>query len=114
MEARNIPAFQTEDYMPPPSELKYRVLFIYSNGATENDPDKFWKSFAKKQNDEIESFVGKRAALEKTYEVIPDLQLDIKYQITTPAEKARYGLGRGFPIAKAAGEWFFVICLKST
>jgi Domain of Unknown Function with PDB structure (DUF3857) len=66
MEAHNIPAFQTEDYMPPPSELKYRVLFIYSNGATENDPDKFWKSFAKKQNDEIEGFVGKRAVLEKT------------------------------------------------
>jgi Domain of Unknown Function with PDB structure (DUF3857) len=66
MEARNIPAFQTEDYMPPPSELKYRVLFIYSDGAQENDPDKFWKSFAKKQNGEIESFLGKRAVLEKT------------------------------------------------
>jgi hypothetical protein len=66
MEARNIPAFQTEDYMPPPSELKYRVQFIYSDGAQENDPDKFWKSFAKKQNGEIENFLGKRAVLEKT------------------------------------------------
>ena len=66
MEAHNIPAFQTEDYMPPPSELKYRVQFIYSDGAQENDPDKFWKSFAKKQNGEIENFLGRRAALEKT------------------------------------------------
>jgi hypothetical protein len=66
MEAHNIPAFQTEDYMPPPSELKYRVLFVYSNGEQENDPDKFWKSFAKKQNGEIENFLGKRAVLEKT------------------------------------------------
>jgi hypothetical protein len=65
MVARNIPAFQTEDYMPPPSELKYRVLFIYSNEAQEKDPDKFWKSFAKKQNDEIESFLGKREVLDK-------------------------------------------------
>lgn len=66
MEAHNIPAFQTEDYMPPPSELKYRVLFIYSSGFLENDPDKFWKSFAKKQNGEIENFLGKRAVLETT------------------------------------------------
>jgi hypothetical protein len=65
MEAHNIPAFQTEDYMPPPSELKYRVLFIYSNGTQEKEPDKFWKSFAKKENDEIESFLGKRAVLDK-------------------------------------------------
>ena len=28
MEASNIPAFQTEDYMPPPNELKSRVDFI--------------------------------------------------------------------------------------
>jgi hypothetical protein len=66
MEAHNVPAFQTEDYMPPPSELKYRVLFIYSMGTPENDPDKFWKSFANKQNDEITNFLGKHAALEKT------------------------------------------------
>jgi hypothetical protein len=29
MEASNIPAFQTEDYMPPPDELRSRVDFIY-------------------------------------------------------------------------------------
>src|SRR4029077_17248977 len=29
MEADNIPAFQTEEYMPPENELKFRVNFIY-------------------------------------------------------------------------------------
>ena len=37
----------------------------------------------------------------------------IKYRMSTPAEKEKYGLGKGFPIAKASGEWFFVICAKS-
>jgi hypothetical protein len=54
------------------------------------------------------------AELEKTYEVVPDRQLTIKYRTSTPAEKEKYGLGKGFPIAKAAGGWFFVICLKTT
>jgi hypothetical protein len=66
MEARNIPAFQTEDFMPPPDELKFRIAFVYSDGHPERDPDKFWKSVGKKGNDEAESFIGKRAVLEKT------------------------------------------------
>jgi Domain of Unknown Function with PDB structure (DUF3857) len=64
MEARNIPAFQVEEYMPPQDELKYRVEFIYSLGSMEKDPEKFWKGFARKENDQVESFVGKRGALE--------------------------------------------------
>ena len=58
--------------------------------------------------------LGPRAELERIYQVAPDRQLTIKYRTSTPAEKEKYGLGKGFPIAKAAGEWFFVICLKST
>jgi hypothetical protein len=57
--------------------------------------------------------LGPRAELEKIYEVVPDRQLTIKYRTST-GEKGKYGLGKGFPIAKAAGDWFFVICLKST
>jgi hypothetical protein len=58
--------------------------------------------------------LGARADLEKIYQVVPDRQLTIKYRTDTPAEKEKYGSGKGFPIAKAAGGWFFVICLKST
>src|SRR5471032_73996 len=57
--------------------------------------------------------LGPRAELEKIYEVVPDKQLTIKYRTNTPADQAKYGLGKGFPIAKAAGKWFFVVCTKS-
>ena len=52
--------------------------------------------------------------LEKIYQVVPENQLTLKFLTDTPDDKAKYGLGKGFPIAKASGEWFFVICLKST
>jgi len=65
LEAHNIPAFPLEDFMPPENELKARVDFIYSLEAFESDPAKFWKKFGKKRNDELESFIGKRKAMEQ-------------------------------------------------
>ena len=65
MEASNIPAFQTEDYMPPANELKSRVDFIYEEGFAEKDQASFWKHFGKKRNGQLESFVGKRKAMEQ-------------------------------------------------
>ena len=58
--------------------------------------------------------LGPRAELEKIYQVVPDSQLTLKFLTNTPEEKAKYGLGKGFPIAPASGEWFFVVCLKSS
>jgi hypothetical protein len=65
LEAQNIPAFQTEDFMPPENELKSRVDFVYSDEAFESDADKFWHKTGKKLNDQMESFVGKRKAMEQ-------------------------------------------------
>lgn len=65
LEARNIPAFQTEDFMPPENELKARVDFIYSNDYFDPDANKFWKKVGKKRTDEVDSFIGKRSALEQ-------------------------------------------------
>ena len=65
MEATNIPAFQTEDHMPPPEELKSHVDFIYQEGYSETDATKFWKEVGKKRNAQMESFVGKRGAMEQ-------------------------------------------------
>jgi hypothetical protein len=62
--AKDVPAFLTEDYMPPENDLKYRLLFIYSDRFIETDPVKYWRSFGKKQHDRLESFVGKRKDLE--------------------------------------------------
>ena len=64
LESSNIPAFQTEDYMPPENELKSRVDFIYSEND-ETQSEKFWKKEGKKQNERVESFVGKRKAMEQ-------------------------------------------------
>jgi hypothetical protein len=70
MEAQNVAAFQTEDYMPPADELKSRVDFIYSDELLDPNPEKFWKSVAKKRNGTLESFVGKRKAMEEAVALI--------------------------------------------
>jgi hypothetical protein len=61
----NIPAFHTEDYMPPENEMKSRVDFTYSDEFLEKDPALFWKKRGKKLNDSVESFIGKRKAMEQ-------------------------------------------------
>jgi len=66
LEVANIPAFRTEDYMPPENELKSRVDFIYSDELLDlKDADKFWHSVGKKRNGRLEDFVGKRKAMEQ-------------------------------------------------
>lgn len=65
MEAEKIPAFLEEDYMPPPNELKSRVDFIYEEGVAEKDKDNFWRQAGKKWNGQLESFIGKRKAMEQ-------------------------------------------------
>ena len=64
MEANNIPAFQTEEFMPPANELKSRVDFIYEEGFAEKDQTSFWKHFGKQRNGQLEGFIGKRKAME--------------------------------------------------
>jgi hypothetical protein len=63
MEVHNVPAFQTEDYMPPENELKSRVDFTYTDDF-ERDAAKYWKGVGKKLNGTVEAFVGKPKSLE--------------------------------------------------
>jgi len=65
MEAHDIPAFETEDFMPPENEMKSRVDFIYDDDLPEKDPEKYWKKFGKKRNGALEGFIGKRKAMEE-------------------------------------------------
>ena len=65
LQVQNIPAFHTEDYMPPENELKARVDFTYSDELPERDANQFWKKKGKKLNDSVESFIGKRKAMEQ-------------------------------------------------
>jgi len=64
LEVNDIPAFPTEDYMPPAEELEARVDFRYMDETPENDPVRFWKKRGKKLNDQLEGFIGKRKAME--------------------------------------------------
>lgn len=65
LEASDIAAFQTEDYMPPENELKARVDFIYSEDGFEKEPNTYWKKIGKKRNAQLESFIGKRKAMDE-------------------------------------------------
>jgi len=64
MVTTDVPAFQVEDLMPPENELKFRVVFIYSQSSIEEDPVKYWRNYGKKENDRLESFISKRKDLE--------------------------------------------------
>jgi hypothetical protein len=82
LQSSDIPAFHTEDYMPPENEMKSRVDFIYSDEFPEREQAKFWKKWGKKHNDALEGFVGKRKAMEEAVaEVVsPGDSPDVKLQ----------------------------------
>jgi hypothetical protein len=59
------------------------------------------------------TMLGNKAALEKIYEIIPAMQLNLQYITHSKEERAKYGTGKGFPISLHNSKWFFVICTKS-
>jgi len=98
MEARNIPAFQIEDFMPPENELKFRVDFTYHEGDVEKEPEKFWKKYGKKLNDRAEGFMGKRKAMEQAVAQIvsandaPEIKLQKIYARVQQAHNTSFEL----------------------
>ena len=66
LEVQDIPAFVTEDYMPPEDTLRYRVDFIYVNDPhLDKDPVSFWSKLSKEAYHEVEKFVDQRAAMQR-------------------------------------------------
>jgi len=63
LETQDVPAFQIEDYMPPPDEMKYRVEFMYTYNR-EKDPDKFWIAEGKGLFRGVDFFTNKRKVME--------------------------------------------------
>jgi hypothetical protein len=75
LESRDIPAFVTEEYMPPENELKFRVDFIYVSDFDPNpekDPDVFWKKYGKRIYHVVDDFVDKRRAMTEAVAQIAD------------------------------------------
>src|SRR5262249_55278671 len=64
MDCSNVPAFVTEDHMPPENELKFRVVFVYRDEPFEPNTDRYWKQWGKKANGKAEGFADKRKAME--------------------------------------------------
>jgi Domain of Unknown Function with PDB structure (DUF3857)/Transglutaminase-like superfamily len=65
LEVQNVPAFQTEDFMPPANELKSRVDFTYTDDFETKNADQYWRNYGKKLNHNVESFTGKQKAMEE-------------------------------------------------
>jgi hypothetical protein len=66
LETHNIPAVVTEEYMPPDTEVRMRVDFVYDFGhISRTDPVQFWKFYGKRLNDTVEHFCDRRKAMEK-------------------------------------------------
>lgn len=106
METQNIPAFQTEDHMPPENELKMRVVFTYSEDAFEQDPESFWKHYSKKQYGQIESYVGKKKAMEEAVSQIvapgdsPEVKARKIYARVQQIKNSSYGTQKSSEEAK--------------
>lgn len=110
MEVANIPAFPTEDFMPPADELKARVDFIYSETDDEREPDKYWRQTAKRWNDSLEAFVGKRKAMESVVAQIvsaadaPEVKLRKIYDRVQAIRNTSYELAKTEQEEKRAKE----------
>lgn len=66
LETHEVPAFVTEELMPPENALKYRVDFIYSDEeVATKDPDVYWKHVGKDAFHTVEKFVDRRKAMER-------------------------------------------------
>lgn len=85
LDVANIAAFEPEDYMPPPEELKARVDFVYDD-IPEKDPILYWKIVGKSLNQNTEFFFSKRKLLNQALAEIvnpgdpPELKLQKLYE----------------------------------
>lgn len=57
MEAENMPAFQSEGYMPPEEVFKPQILFFYSSPGMDS-ADRFWQDAGRTWNSKVEHFIG--------------------------------------------------------
>jgi hypothetical protein len=81
MEVHDVPAFVTEDYMPPAEDLEMRVDFVYltnSSDEPEKDPEVFWQRHFKKAFKALDKFLDEPKAMKKALEqiVVPNDSLE--------------------------------------
>lgn len=65
LETRDVPAFVTEEYMPPEDVMKYRVEFVYEGEeSNQQEEQAYWKAFTKRSNTNVQRFIKAGRALE--------------------------------------------------
>lgn len=73
LETSDVVPFVSEDYMPPETELKHRVDFVYQDHDNdEKDPAKFWKKYSKTRAEKSERFMDQKKAMLR---VLADLNI---------------------------------------
>jgi hypothetical protein len=71
LETRDVPAFVTEEYMPPEDLMKFRVDFIYeTQESAQADLDKYWKAFGKRTHKALAKFVRDSRAMKEAVATI--------------------------------------------
>ncbi len=66
MQARDLPRFIEEPYMPPDDTVRASALLLYRAPRSSADPDLFWDDIAKKEESRLSVFIGKDKVLTKT------------------------------------------------
>jgi hypothetical protein len=66
LETHDVPAFVTEEFMPPEDVMKYRVEFVYEGeDSNQKEEADYWKSFGKRSNSNVQRFTKTSHALEQ-------------------------------------------------
>jgi hypothetical protein len=66
LETHDVPAFVTEEFMPPEDVLKYRVQFVYEGeDSDQTKEDEYWKAFGKRTNTEVQRFIKSSHVLDE-------------------------------------------------
>ena len=84
LEVANMPAFESEGYMPPEEDLKPQMRFFYIGTGT-STPEKFWQDAGRRWNDDVERFIGNRKEISQAAaqaigtETDPDKKLQALY-----------------------------------
>jgi len=66
LETHDVPAFVTEEYMPPEDFMKFRVEFVYEGeDSNQKDEAAYWKAFGKRMNSDVQRFTKPGRALEQ-------------------------------------------------
>jgi uncharacterized protein DUF3857 len=66
LETRDVPAFVSEEFMPPEDVMKYRVEFVYEGqDSDQKEEAAYWKAYGKRSNTHIQRFTKPSRALEE-------------------------------------------------